>query len=77
MDIQIDSAFLQSLREGDLVARRLADGRSFMTLKVTTVTPNHIICGDWMFLKRTGGEIDDELGWDGYVTGSFITRPTQ
>jgi len=45
-----------------------------MPLQVTKVTPSEIHCGDWVFSRKTGGEIDPDLGWDEANTGSCI-RP--
>jgi len=45
-----------------------------MPLTVTSVTENHIVCGDWTFDRLTGVEIDDVLQWGPAwgVTGSYI-----
>ena len=43
-----------------------------MPLKVTDITETRIICGPWEFSRETGGEIDEELGWDGINTGSLL-----
>lgn len=44
-----------------------------MSLKVSAVTETEIVCGPWRFNRETGGEIDEELGWDGVrITGSII-----
>lgn len=45
-----------------------------MSLRVSAVTETEIICGPWRFNRETGGEIDEEIGWDGVrITGSIIT----
>ncbi len=67
-----DSAWLQALKSGDIVHRNL--GGSLMRLKVSEVTPDLVICGDWTFCRHTGAEIDEELGWGPMGTGSWI-RP--
>ena len=43
-----------------------------MQLEVTELTEKEIICGSWKFSKITGGEIDEDLGWDGINTGSIL-----
>lgn len=63
---------LNDLQVGDVVIRDL--GGVTMELRVTNVTPMEIHCGPWIFSRRTGGEIDCDLGWDETNTGSFI-RP--
>jgi hypothetical protein len=59
---------------GDIVVRRLA-GSLPMAMKVTGLDETPIYCGRWKFLKSTGGEVDDERGWDGINTGSFLIPP--
>jgi hypothetical protein len=61
------------LQVGDRVERRIA-GVPAMTLEVTEVTEDRIVCGAWVFDRATGAEIDDELGWgpDYGVTGSQL-----
>jgi hypothetical protein len=62
----------QKLKVGDVVTRLLA-GIIPMQLKVTEITENEIVCGAWKFHPATGGEIDEDLDWDGVVrTGSRI-----
>lgn len=58
---------------GQTVTRMLA-GSVPMELKVTQVTETTIVCGAWVFDKRTGAEIDDDLGWGPApkMTGSYI-----
>jgi hypothetical protein len=46
-----------------------------MQLKVTAVTEDRIICGDYEFDKRTGAEIDDFMGFGPDFTGSYIKVP--
>lgn len=68
---------LRALQVGDEVVRLLGDdplGPS-MGLRVTEVTELHIECGAWLFDRNTGGEIDEDLGWDGVtLTGSRLVR---
>lgn len=66
---------------GDEITRMLA-GSIPMKLKVTEITEDRIICGGWEFDKKTGAEIDDDLGWGpptleepNKMTGSFIKMP--
>lgn len=65
--------YLHEIEVGDTVERMLG-GEVPMKLKVTGVTHNRIYCGPWEFSRKTGAEIDEELGWDEYNTGSTI-RP--
>jgi hypothetical protein len=50
-----------------------------MKLKVTELTEDRIICGDYTFDRKTGAEIDEEIGWgpppEFMMTGSFIKIP--
>lgn len=63
-----------SIKVGDTVTRILA-GEIRMPLKVTAITETRIICGPWEFDKNTGGEIDEDLGWDGIIhTGSVLEK---
>lgn len=61
------------LKVGQFVTRLLA-GEVEMQLRVTAITADRIICGDWQFDKATGAEIDDELGWGPppKLTGSYL-----
>ena len=66
--------WLQKLKVGDGVIRLLA-GVIPMTLTVTKVTDEKVICGPWEFNRNNGAEIDLELGWDGVnSTGSYLTQ---
>lgn len=63
-----------SLKPGDRVTRLLA-GEIPMKMTVTAVDDRLIHCRDWTFLRETGCEVDEELGWDGKtVTGSFLVE---
>lgn len=62
-----------NVKLGDTVVRMLA-GAIPMKLVVSEVTEDIITCGDYTFDRKTGAEIDDELGWGpkyGY-TGSYV-----
>ena len=63
---------------GDMVTRWLG-GEIPMELRVTELTDDRIICGDYEFDKATGAEIDEFLGWGPppkfAYTGSFIKMP--
>ena len=61
---------LNDVQIGDPVIRDM--GGVTMPLKVTAITPTEIHCGHWIFSRRTGGEIDPDLGWDETSTGSYI-----
>lgn len=62
---------LNELKAGDIVTRMLG-GSIPMELKVSEITETEIICGAWKFDKETGAEIDEDLGWDKYSSGSFL-----
>ena len=59
---------------GDQVTRMIS-GLIPMEIKVTELTPDLIICGPYKFSKRTGLEIDEELGWTEYRSGSHLKVP--
>ena len=62
---------LSDIKVDDVVTRNLVG--VLMKLTVTEVTDDRIKCGSWEFNKKTGYEIDEELGWDGVTrTGSYI-----
>ncbi len=66
------------IQVGQEVTRLLA-GTIPMQLRVTAVTEDRIICGDYEFDRATGAEIDEFLGWGPppkfKMTGSFIKMP--
>ena len=66
---------LKDLRPGDEVIREISASKIPMPLTVTEVTAERIICGPWEFHRETGGEIDEELGWDGVTGTGSILRP--
>jgi hypothetical protein len=43
-----------------------------MKLRITAITTERIICGSWEFDRKTGAEIDEDLGWGPQGTGSYI-----
>lgn len=59
---------------GDHVDRLLGDGSLMMrNLAVTAITDDGlIVCGPWRFDRKTGAEIDEDLGWTAEDSGSFI-----
>ena len=69
------------IKKDDKVTRLLA-GVVPMQLIVGKVDETYIYCGSmdgvvsleegWKFLRTNGAEVDEELGWDGKVTGSFL-----
>lgn len=63
----------KNIKIGDSVLRLLS-GTIPMVLKVTDLTDELIICGDWTFDRKTGAEIDEDLGWGPKtgITGSFL-----
>lgn len=64
---------LAEVKVGDTVTRIIARTMR-MELIVTHVTETEIHCGDWVFDRRTGAEIDDDLDWGPppKATGSFL-----
>lgn len=50
---------MYNYKVGDTVTRNMCG--MLMDLKVTEVTEDKIICGDWEFCKETGVEIDDTI----------------
>ena len=54
--------------------KRLLAGSIEMDLNVTEVTEQTIACGPWVFDKKSGAEIDEDLGWGPQFgrTGSYI-----
>jgi hypothetical protein len=61
------------VKPGDEVVRMIA-GVIRQRLCVTAVDAALIHCGDWTFDRKTGMEVDWELGWgpDTGVTGSYL-----
>ena len=67
---------LADIKIGDTVFRNFGGPLPPMPLKVTGVTEDRILCkGGFEFDRKTGAEIDEELGWNviAMCTGSFIT----
>lgn len=67
---------LAELKPGDKVVRRVGEGTVMMDgLVVSAITEDKIICSFWEFCRRTGAEIDEELGWGPppKATGTYIT----
>ncbi len=62
---------LNNLKVGDTVDRCFA-GFSPMKLKVSAIDDKYIHCSHWKFDKVTGAEIDEDLGWDKFNTGSYL-----
>lgn len=68
---------LKDVKPGDVVTRMLA-GTIPMKLNVTEVTDDIIYCGPqgigYVFDKKTGAEIDEDLGWGPppKITGSYL-----
>lgn len=69
-----DPVFLKALTVGSKVTRWLG-GAVPMPLTVSAVTEETITCAEWVFSRRNGAEIDEELGWGENETGSFIMAP--
>jgi hypothetical protein len=69
---------IAALKVGDTVVRWLA-ATIPMDMVVVGVTESTILCdipgkqiGPWTFSKRSGAELDPDLGWGEERTGSFI-----
>jgi hypothetical protein len=62
----------EDVKPGDKVIRMLA-GTIPMELTVQNVSDTTIDCG-WTFDRKTGAEVDEELGWGPppKMTGSYI-----
>lgn len=63
----------EHVKEGDTVTRMIC-GTMPMKLKVTKVDDKLIHCGAWTFDRVTGGEVDEDLGWTAYQTGSVLKQ---
>lgn len=66
---------LRELRPGDRVEVCVSpEGRAVMTLAVTDVTADSVVCGPWTYDLDTSMEVDEELGWGPAhgITGSWI-----
>ena len=63
----------ENIKVGMRVKRMLA-GTIPMDLLVSEVTDTRIICGAYEFDRKTGAEIDEELGWGPEFghTGSYL-----
>lgn len=55
------SVTFEDIKAGDTVTRMLA-GEIPMQLNVQSITDDLIDCG-WTFDRKTGIEVDDDLGW--------------
>jgi hypothetical protein len=74
---------LQDIKPGDTVRRFFGPYGPDVIFKVTEVDEKYIYCGKkdfgWKFLRSNGGEVDEDLHWDGGIerpTGSYI-KPEQ
>ncbi len=61
------------IKPGDNVTRSI-DGNPMMKLIVTSVGSDLIHCGAWAFDRRTGAEVDEELGWCAGGTGTYLSH---
>lgn len=61
-----------TLKVGNFVVRNMCGIQ--MRLRISKITPSKIHCGGWEFDRKTGAEIDEELGWGAppKMTGSYI-----
>lgn len=67
---------LTQIKVNDIVNRNMGLNGPIMSLKVTQLTADRIVCGDWEFDRSTGAEIDELLGWGPEGTGTWIV-PTK
>lgn len=63
----------EHIKPGDQVTRLIC-GTMPMELNVTRVDDKLIHCGPWTFDRVTGGEVDEDLGWTAYSSGSVLKR---
>lgn len=52
-----------SVKKGDLVTRSCLGNALRIRLRVTNITAGEIICGDFVFDRRTGCQIDAASEW--------------
>ena len=73
----LNCLILKEVKPGDKIVRMLA-GTIPMELIVTEVTETEILCGardeGYLFDRKTGAEIDEEIGWGPppKITGSYL-----
>lgn len=66
---------LSDVKVDDVVKRIIGTPNGIeMDLRVTKIDDKYIYCGSWIFSKKTGAEIDPDLGWDDHNTGSYIRK---
>ncbi len=63
---------MKQFNVGDSIIRYITSEKIPMELKITEITEDKIICDDWKFDRKTGAEIDEELGWNEYFSGSYM-----
>ncbi len=63
---------LLTIAVGETVFRFFGGIEEPMPMRVTGITEDRIVCGEWQFDKVTGAEIDEFLGWGPALTGSYI-----
>jgi hypothetical protein len=63
------------MKVGDIVTRNLAGAE--MRLCITEIDETFVHCGPWKFDRKTGAEIDEELGWGNDGTGSYLVEAAQ
>jgi len=77
-------AELEGVEVGDTIIRRFIDDDKdspTVSLAVTAVEDDRVVCGSWTFDMKTGAEIDEQLGWGPHPqythTGSVAQWDTQ
>jgi hypothetical protein len=60
--VKVGRGNFRDVKVGDTVTRIISETIP-MEMKVTYADDNEIRCGDWVFDRDTGMEIDDDLFW--------------
>ena len=60
-------------KPGDWVVRMIGAEQLKMSLRVTDVTKDRIVCGAWEFDRSNGAEVDEQLGWPRMENGALYT----
>lgn len=63
----------KELQVGDKVFRWFGGSVPTMELIVSNISDGLIICGDYTFETKNGLEVDEDLGWGEFGSGSYIT----
>jgi hypothetical protein len=69
---KVNTADFEYIKVDDVVQRRFGADGPAMDLKVTKIQDGLIVCGPWKFSQLTGQEVDEDLGWHAFASGSSI-----